>query len=250
MLVCGDIHGNYSKAKAFLEYKPSEQHLFTGDYVDSFIAKDEDIARTFKLIFEDKNSIKLVGNHELHYLSNVHNYMMASGRRNNPIYIHLINMYKHDMKAAVLADNYIITHAGITKALSRNFTEAEDVVDWVEEEWKWYINNPVVPESLSLIFNIGSCRGGRQHFGGPFWADYRFEKFDNRFNQIFGHSHSKESKIMEVRKQKEQHERKRHILVDCPKFECFNTITGQMEDCMFEEYKTNEHVRYMLEKLF
>lgn len=243
MLVCGDIHGNYSKAKTFLQYKPEEKHIFVGDYTDSFKATDHEIIETIRLIFES-DAIKLAGNHDIQYLANAHSYFQCSGKRYAPEFGHLINMYKNELTAAIYEDDYVITHGGVTRLLGRNFERPSDLVDWLNEELKWYIDRPVAPDSLSPIFHIGSCRGGREQSGGIFWADYRYEKFDIRFNQVFGHSHGKDPKKMSVGKKDKT---KFHVLVDIPQFYCYNTKTHQFEDFMPEDVKKN---RDMLERSY
>jgi predicted phosphodiesterase len=48
-LIISDLHGNYAKCKTFIEYKPEEEHIILGDFMDSFSASDEDIIATFQL---------------------------------------------------------------------------------------------------------------------------------------------------------------------------------------------------------
>lgn len=246
MLVVGDIHGNYAKAKSFLEYKPDEEHLFVGDYTDSYHATNDQINETMKLIFES-NAICLSGNHDNQYYTNSSVKMRCTGFRPEAYsFVHLVETNKHRIKAAVVRDGYIITHGGVTKALSKQFTDIVELCTWINSEFDSFKDSVIVPTVLSPIFNIGSARGGSDMYSGIFWADYRYDKFDVRFNQVFGHSHSANSKIMGVGKAPH----KTHVCVDCPQFYCFNTKTGMMEDFMPEEFKTNHVTREMLERTY
>lgn len=240
-LICGDLHGNYAKAKAFLDYKPEANHYFTGDILDSFIANDNELVETFKLVMNSDSYI-VWGNHELHYLKNAHNYMRGSGMRENYIFTHLVETYKDKFKACHLVDNYLLTHGGLSKLLGKNFETQQEACDWINSEMDWYINQPIIPESLSPIFDIGSIRGGHQQVSGIFWLTFNYEKYDKRFNIICGHTPSDSIRINNNTKYNTK-----HVCVDTKMFHCYNTTTEQVEDFMPEEYKT---VAYMLEKQY
>jgi hypothetical protein len=229
-LVAGDIHGNEYKAKCFLEYKPEEQHVFVGDYFDSYVATDEQIVKTFKMI-ADSNALMCYGNHELHYLSNAHQYFKCSGIREKsvPLFTHLLSSYKDRLKASFVVDDYLIVHGGLHKKLGEVFDTVEQANTWINGEMDWYVNSPVIPVSLSSIFNIGAIRGGNDAFGGIFWFTYGFEEMSNRFNIICGHTPSTEIRIKEVDTMTGI---KKHICIDNPKFMCYNTITHMVEDYM------------------
>ena len=244
-LVVGDIHGNYPKAKCFLEYKPEEEHIFVGDYTDSFVATDDQIIQTAKMIF-DSNAIVLAGNHDIQYFSNSTASLRCTGYRDNYSFVHLMQAYKDRIKASYIANDYIITHGGVLKALSKDIDDIEYLNYWINLEFEHWKNAVIIPETLSTIFNIGRCRGGWHQYSGIFWADYRSEKHDIKFNQVFGHSHSSSAKDISVGKQEF---RKHHICVDCPQFVCFNTKTQAFED-FFPEEMDNYQSRYMLEKTY
>lgn len=243
MALCiGDIHGNFEKAKAFLEYKPEVEHIFVGDYTDSFSASDEEIIKTMKMIF-NSNAIILAGNHDNQYFKTAGRFTKCTGYRTNYNFVHMMESYKDKIIASYVVDDFIITHAGITKAIGRNFDNIIDLNDWINEEFERFKNAVVQTESYSPIFNIGSCRGGWDTYGGVFWADYRCEKYDYRFNQVFGHSHRSFPNIWNVGKKNQQ----TFVLIDCPQFFCFNTETYSFEDFF---PKNLEVPRSMLERLF
>jgi hypothetical protein len=240
-LCCGDIHGNYPKAKAFLEYRPEKEHVFVGDYFDSFRATDSLLAETAKMIF-DSNSICLVGNHDMQYFSNATAHMKCSGFRPEAFsFIHLMEMYKHRIQATYVVDDFIVAHGGIVRELGRHFDDINELSEWINSEFDQFKNDVVIRESHSRIFNISGARGGSDTFSGPFWADYRYENYDVRFNQVFGHSHTSAPYELQTEKFTQL------ICVDCPQYICFNTETKNFEDFFPEEFKRS---RDMLEKAY
>jgi hypothetical protein len=246
-LVVGDIHGNYGKAKAFLDYKPEETHIFVGDYFDSYTASSEDIILTFKMIAES-TAIMLAGNHELHYFSNAHSYFRCSGfREHQPQLTHAINAYKDRLLACYVVDDFLITHGGLSRKLGKIFLNVNEAADWINSEWKWFLNSPVVPMALSPIFDIGSIRGGREDVGGIFWCSIGHEKMDYRFDQIVGHTPHKQPMIL---KEGKGHDKRLHVGIDCPLYYCFNTITRNLEDFMPEAYRGDDQMRRILERTF
>ena len=246
MLVVGDIHGNYSKAKCFLNYKPEEQHCFVGDYTDSFKATNDEIIQTMKMIFES-DAITLSGNHDNQYFTNSNYKMKCTGYRDEAYgFVHIMEMYKDKILGSCISDGFIITHGGITKSLTKTLgiDNIEDMNEYINFEFNQFKNSVVKQDVLSNIFNIGSCRGGSNQYSGIFWADYRYENFDKSFNQIFGHSHTSEPKMIY---QGKSDRRVLHVCVDCPQYFCFNTKTKQIEDFFPEEFKKTRH---MMEVIF
>lgn len=246
-LVVGDIHGNMAKAKMFLAYKPEEQHIFVGDFTDSYHASDKDIIDTFQHVLEFSDAVILMGNHDIQYFKNSSRALKCTGYRDSYAHIleQIIEKNKEDLWATCIADGYLISHGGIGKALTKytGFKTIEEINEWCNSEFDKWKNSPVIHETLSPIFNIGSARGGWDKYSGIFWADYRYEKYDLRFNQVFGHSCMSEPKYMVVGKKPH----KIHVCVDSPQFICYNTKTHLFEDFMQEEFKST---RDMLERRF
>lgn len=243
-LVCADIHGHYEKAKAFLEYRKNEdiQKVILGDIFDSYHATDETIIKTFELIM-NSNCLLTVGNHELPYLRNAHNYFRCTGNRNNSTFVNLMETYKDRFKACYCIDNYLLVHGGVTKEFGSNFDTIEQCCEWCNNEFDYYKNLPIVPEQLSMIFDIGECRGGYQQHSGIFWTTYGLEKFDERFNIVCGHTHSLDAR-------RKYNDNTEHVCVDNTLFTCFNTTTQKFEDFMYDEIKNNGKVRIKLEVIF
>jgi len=242
-LVVGDIHGNYFKAKSFLEYKPEIEHIFVGDYLDSFSATDEALCKTYEFIMNSE-AITLAGNHELHYLPNATTYFKCSGYRTSPVFKHLVATYLKRLRASYVVDDYFISHGGLSKKHGRIFDDIYAANKWCNDEFDWYNNNIVIPETPSSIFDIGSIRGGEQDVGGIFWFTVGFEEWDHRFNQISGHT----PQSIPKKKTVDTMDGKRsQITIDSPLFMCYNTATHEFEDFMPDEYKHNDQMRNILE---
>lgn len=240
-----DLHGNKAKAEAFIKYKPEEEHIHIGDSFDSYVASDNDIIDTFNLLMNN-GVVNLFGNHDVMYLRNAHDYFICSGVRFNMIKEaqNLIENNKHLMKASIICDDFLISHGGLSTTLGKNFDTVEEANEWINSEFDWYKNNPVVPQTLSRIFDIGYCRGGRESVSGIFWLTYGRESYDHRFNQVCGHTCGDKVRISKHKNNI------LHVCVDTPKWHCFNTVTREVEDFFPPEFKDDCDARKMLERNF
>lgn len=243
MLVLGDVHGNYTKVKMFLEYKPEEQHLFVGDYFDSFVSTVLQQLETFNLIV-NSGAIMLAGNHDIQYFKRADQRVRCSGFSGNDNIFREVKEHIDKFVAAYYDEkqDIVITHGGVHPMLfGKNKLTGKEVVDKINEHFEVYkirgVDGVIYKfKCKATIFNIGSIRGGWSQFGGPFWLDYRYEKLDTNFNQIVGHTKSKDS----IKKIINGH--KWYATTDTVKFECFNTDTLEVEDFMSEELKETRNL--------
>lgn len=226
-LVIGDIHGRLEKAKKFLLYKPEVEHIFTGDYVDSFDAKDIDIYDTLKLVIES-NAKLILGNHDLHYFNRppFHCTGFRSHMANSlgDIFENFIDRFE----PAIVVDQFLITHGGLTTELANilyiKHSDLRFIMNRIQAEWQHFLEIRMkAAGELSPLFYIGRCRGGYDEFSGIFWADYREDKL-YEIPQIFGHSKTKHGCIIEVERD--------HWALGCDNDRniCFNTATQQIEE--------------------
>ena len=234
-LILGDIHGNLSKAEAFLAFKPEETHIFVGDYADSFEATDEEIYNTLKLCIESE-AILLLGNHDLHYFSEPpftcsgHRHRMAKGL--NEIFEAFVA--ENRFKPCVAVDGFIVTHGGVSNEFGNSALKVKDV-DVIAEKitalWQTYLDTrfvrkPGSPRIHNPLFSISPTRGGMDRFSGPFWADYRS---DNLYGvpQVFGHSKTPKHDIINV-----GNKNMNHWAIGCDNDRriCFNSTTKEIED--------------------
>lgn len=245
-LVISDLHGNYLKCKTFIEYKSNEEHIILGDFMDSYSAPTYEIIDTLKLAVAN-NCTLTVGNHELPYLNNAHNYFRCSGNRNDPELFYYVNTYKNLFHGSLIRDGYLLVHGGLSTKHARPFNTIEEANAWINEEWEWYRDQVVVPTTLSKIFDIGSLRGGRQDISGVFWCSIGYEKMTPKFNQIVGHTNRPEPIKLEVGTKSNRHY---HIGVDSPKLYCYNTQTHEFEDFCPEEYTKDYQTRKLIERRY
>jgi UDP-2,3-diacylglucosamine pyrophosphatase LpxH len=227
-LCISDVHGNLAKVKAFLEYKPDEEHIIIGDLFDSYLATDHQIIRSIEYIM-DHDVTLICGNHDLVYLPNAHWYFECTGNRRNPEFRKLMRNNLDRFQGSLIRNNHLICHGGLSKFHGKKFDDIVQANFHINEDFNNYINSPVMPESLSWIFDIGSMRGGRQQVGGIFWLSFGYEKYDTRFNQVCGHTKKKEPQII-VNKESI------HVCIDSPKFICYNTETRELEDFFPDKY--------------
>jgi predicted phosphodiesterase len=235
-LIVGDIHGNYAKAKAFLDYKPEEEHIFVGDLYDSYTATDYTILTTAEMIY-NSNATILSGNHDNQYFKSSGDFTMCSGCRYGMIQIFqtLVEKNKHKINASCIRDGFFICHGGVQDLFGEKFNTIEDMNDFCNSEFDEFKNLPIVETNPSIIFNINSFRGGNDAFSGIFWASYGYDKFDERFNIVCGHTHKKEPRS--TLQLSTEGLVTMHVCVDCDKFMCFNTVTRKFEDMIPESMK-------------
>jgi hypothetical protein len=181
-IVGSDFHADIYKVKKFLDYKPEEEHVCLGDVVDSFTHPPEQGAICLKLL-TTSNCVLIYGNHELSYLMTS---MRCSGRTSIGSELYPKYLMEERWQVAHEADGYLLTHAGLHgKVPNLRCKTAEAVAKKL---------NKAFTKRDSWLFNIGFCRGGYTHSGGIFWYDYQHDmaKLNTKFNQVFGHTQSKE----------------------------------------------------------
>lgn len=204
-LILGDIHGNVDKAKKFLAFRPEETHVFAGDYVDSFEESDEDIYETLKLCIESQ-AVLLLGNHDLHYFKEPP--FLCSGRR-----YHMADSLEKIFEEFITrfvpclsVDGFIVTHGGISEGFGNSAlktTDVNEVANKITILWYTYLETRFnrgksAPRLHNPLFGISPTRGGMDKFSGPFWADYRSDRFYG-VPQIFGHSKTPLGAVMNLK---------------------------------------------------
>lgn len=220
MLVCGDIHGDFEKLDKFLSYKNRKKHLLVGDYVDDFEPRtDREIIDCLQLAINSDATL-LWGNHEVHYLKN-HPFLCSGFRISLKDKIQEI-LYKNldRFLVAYCEEQYLITHAGIHNDFPLKSNDIQKVCRYLNRQMKLYFNCMKYDKNL---FNISPYRDGGSVFGGPLWLDSRFEKLNNSFPQVFGHTPIESTKLARIGK---------HINVDIhlsDSYVCFNTKEKKLE---------------------
>lgn len=205
-IIVGDIHGNLEKAQAFLAYRPEEEHIALGDYVDSFYEPQTRQIETLQLLL-DSATVLLWGNHDLHYLKTPPWY--CTGRQWSEAwvkkFVRIVNGNKKRFKAAYTVDGWLCTHAGCPTTLAAGLDDVTKMADKLNRSFSDWLKKPVCfqdpngrlniePDS---IFNIGMGRGGGG-MGGIFWYDFKRESGLAHVPQIFGHSETKEPVVTDT----------------------------------------------------
>lgn len=181
----GDIHGHWRFVEKLPELLPEYHWIFVGDFVDSFSQSISDqikcIVQVLDWVEEGKAS-SLYGNHELSYWFPE---QYCSGYK-AATQIHMTHLRERAfklMKTAMLIDNTLVTHAGLTRRIH----------DWMIRENPEKTILEVIEENQfntsSPLWGVGKVRGGRQPEGGIWWCDWA-EEFEPvpGLNQVFGHS--------------------------------------------------------------
>lgn len=204
-IVCGDIHGNLEKVKLFIDYRPDQEHVALGDYLDSFSEPPERQLEALRLLLKS-DAVLLWGNHDLHYLKIAP--WFCTGRQwiieSLEKFGSIINRNKKRFKAAYAVDGWLCTHAGCSTTLSSGLYDVVEIADYLNAEFDEWLIKPVCFQRpngdlrlhSSSIFNIGFGRGGGG-VGGIFWYDFKREPGLAPVPQIFGHTETPEPIIAE-----------------------------------------------------
>ena len=111
-LVIGDLHGNLTKARAFLNYKSDVEHICLGDYIDSFNETPEKQLECLDILI-NSDAILLWGNHDIHYLPNSPWNCIGFQPGMEDAFGNIFSdAFKHDrIVAAYAVDDWLCTHA-------------------------------------------------------------------------------------------------------------------------------------------
>lgn len=193
-IIIGDIHGNVSKVKAFLSYKPEALHVALGDYVDGPGEQEKDV-EVLQLLLVSR-CVLLWGNHELCYLlknpflmAGYSKYYWPEITMKCPI-TKIIEDNKTRFLAAYAVDGWLCTHAGANDIFIK-----KDTVEAQADLYNRIVAEVVTRNNRRLIiqtdlFQIGS---GGCFVGGIFMLRAGEEKGPgDKFRQIFGHQTHKE----------------------------------------------------------
>jgi len=191
-VIIGDVHGS-TYWETVVKENPDCRYVFLGDYLDPYeeIANQILIDNLKKIIRFKKeqadNVVLLLGNHDLHYItdkieqSTRWNYDLA------PIAKELFLTHRDLFQFACQEENCIFVHAGISHAWFVN-----DFKGNLNKNIADQLNNPTRKQEPA-IYACGKVRGGFDENGGIFWAD-KSELFEplQGYTQIVGHNRVKD----------------------------------------------------------
>lgn len=168
-LVIGDIHGDIKKVRAFLAFRPDEEHIFLGDLVDSRqegVSLDDEL-ECLDLILDSDSTI-LWGNHDLAYIQEKpwrcftphyipiaevekylsgNDYLRSLHEEDGDLFVRHVfqsrfDNQKYRIKAAYAVDGWLCTHAGVSpeiaKIIPNDIIESRDqekIAAWLNDEF-------------------------------------------------------------------------------------------------------------------
>lgn len=195
-IAVGDVHGNVEKIRAFLDYKPEEEHVSLGDIVDSDIEPPSRQIECLNLLF-DAGAVLLWGNHDIQYADIRYTYPCSGHIQGNPV-PQIVRDNQQRFKAAHAVDGYILTHAGVCTQISQGCNDPVKLAEnlnqrLLKKDTPEYVELLLAAEEEAKfrrdpIFYVSKHRGGREDYGGIFWFDPFCEEGINRdLRQIYGH---------------------------------------------------------------
>ena len=204
VLFIGDIHTHnymFDDIERLDKEYIFDKIIFHGDYVDDWLAKNNESLITLDKVINLKKSnpnkyILLLGNHELSYLG-----FPCSGHRydiENDISNKLKdNINYFDLYTITNIDNkeYVSTHGGITNSYIHGVI-TRVIPGLKNSEWKQGLDvmNKYKKDSLNLLTYVSALRGGYHEYSSMVWCDKRehefFSSLEKYFipNQIIGHT--------------------------------------------------------------
>jgi len=192
----GDIHGRpYWK-----DIDPSkyDKIVFNGDYMDSYVYNAQKTLENLRDIIAFREAhpdkiVNLLGNHDAQYFWS-HDYFGCTGFRPE-IYAFAHELFmekKHLFQMAFQIDNYIWTHAGISKGwYEYNKAMIDDYAQKFEtKNLAETLNLIMQTKDNEILHQVGELRGGYLEHGGITWADRKetMHRYLPGYHQIVGHT--------------------------------------------------------------
>lgn len=196
VLVVGDLHGKECWRKInFLAY---ERIVFLGDYVDAFTLCDGDIIRNLAALIQQKEKdpekiVLLLGNHDIQYL-HYPKYRCSGFRAGYQEYLTKIFQANRELfQVAWQEGSYLFTHAGITNAWYKEFTQLTTVRELMAQGGRTIADRLNAIEDTperGILHQVSFKRGGEHAHGGITWADKAEIEADPLFHyhQVVGHT--------------------------------------------------------------
>lgn len=169
MIAIGDIHAK-TIWKEIVKKHPDEQILFIGDCFDCFekISTESQIINFLEIIELKKKypeTILLLGNHEYHYLAGT-NCAYSGYQDNGAVAIQqVLEDNIHNLQIAHSHNNFLFTHAGVTKTWALKNLEVNNV------DIATQINELFLANRLKFGYNREDTSGYGDHVcQSPLWV--------------------------------------------------------------------------------
>jgi predicted phosphodiesterase len=198
ILCIGDIHGRDVWNK-IVQTESFDHVVFIGDYFDSFNILSFEQVHNFRDIIQFKkdnpNKVTLlVGNHDFHYIPGIPQSYSGYQMNNFDITFEINEAIKQELlQMCYVHDNYIFTHAGLTKTWCKNNDINYDYLKTLESE----LNIMFQYRPILFGFISGICTGyGDSVEHGPLWVRPKYLEQDAIPGiHIIGHTHNNNVEI-------------------------------------------------------
>ncbi|OHB57955.1 MAG: hypothetical protein A2Y07_08620 [Planctomycetes bacterium GWF2_50_10] len=139
-IIVGDIHGDVEKVKAFLAYKPEEEHVALGDYLDSYSEPVDRQLECLSLLMNSE-SVLLLGNHECHYLKNPLFRFPGYKPEHAEALQNILEANLGRFKVAYAVDNWLCTHSGVVSDYTEQLSDVTKLADMFNMSWELYLKD-------------------------------------------------------------------------------------------------------------
>lgn len=192
-VIIGDVHGKTCWREVLKEQQDADKVVFIGDYFDCFenISTLSQISN-FRAIVELKKAdpnkyVILIGNHDWHYMRNFEGYNPYSGFQ---VYTwqdiqETIESAKQYLQICHVQDNFLFSHAGVSKAWSwKNSIDLSNIEKSVNELFE------TNPKAFNFASHIHWDSYGNHKDNGPLWIRPKALVDDplKGFVQVVGHT--------------------------------------------------------------
>ena len=194
-LVIPDLHCRHHRVEEIIAAVDPKTTVFLGDYFDQFHDTPEDNANTAAWLHQSIRTpgrIHLLGNHDLGYAYDQERLQVPKHGWSRDKF-HAINQHMTDLDWAMMnvfftgEKEFILSHAGLQISHIPPMTDLENLPTWIKEQEQEFFE--AMQRGLDHWFlNRGVKRGGRQNFGGPFWADFKEHQAVPGWHQLIGHT--------------------------------------------------------------
>lgn len=204
-LIVPDVHEQWERARdvvagARAKY-PGLPIVFIGDMFDSFYGHYPETIELYLEWLADPDITVLLGNHDIHYLSDNPNYrcsgysfMYHDKFQELPGYENIIKQ----VKLATTVHGWLVSHAGVClgwvrQTFRNKLTDVKSSEDWANQlnsMLQSQVSSSRSQNTPGSLFDCDDVRAGRHPFGGPLWCDWSrlMQGPQPGLKQIVGHS--------------------------------------------------------------
>jgi hypothetical protein len=203
ILTLSDIHNKVLTAQRVIDEVSHDKCILLGDYFDSYGDTPTDARKTAiwlkECVLHNPKIVPLMGNHCTSYIYKDNINFRCSGyttSKNIEINKILTEEDKSRFKVYHIEQNFLFSHAGLTKPIWQVWADAMDADREYSLEFVDEVLSEAVAEDIerakngenAMLFGAGWDRGGIQMHGGINWVDWNSFSPVKNINQIVGHT--------------------------------------------------------------